>query len=114
MKESKTSLEFLAKVLKVFSVSNVTQVEEEIHITFRQYEDDDISSWFDINSHQLASHYKMWAIELGYEVNSGLINVHKGYAEISKDDMTLFTPFGDSEPRAIKIACEFVYERYEK
>ena len=113
MKESKTNLELLAKVLKVFSVGNVTQVGSTVRVTYRQNEEDN-TSWYQINVHDLAHEYKLWAIELGYEVNSGLINVHKGYAEISKDDMTLFAPFGDSEPRAVKIACEFVYERYEK
>ena len=104
------NLKLLAEVLGVYSVSHATQDKSNLHITYRAEEDDN-SSWFDANIYEIQHLYKLWAETQGYIILSDLDGAYATQLPKKSVNDCDFSILDDSEVKAVRLACETIYDK---
>lgn len=102
----------LADVIRVYSVSHANQTNNNIHITFRETEDDN-SQFFDLNIHELIHLYKLWAYEKGFRIASSLIKDDTDVDTYTAWDLDRhwLEQCGTSEIKCIREVCEDIFNK---
>ena len=104
------NLKLLAEVIHVYSVSHATQSNQNVHITFREEEDDN-SSWFDLSIYEAIHLYKVWAKDKGYNVLSDYFGAYvTKLPKQSVNDCDFSSILENSEPKNIRLVCEELYD----
>ena len=101
----------LAEVLHAYSVSHATQNGSELHITFRDKEEDN-SSWVDLNIHELVYLYKKWAFDKGRQIAT--VQTSENSFKAWDINSNILYVNDTSEAKAIRLLCEELYEIFEK
>ena len=103
------NLPLLAEILGVYSVSHATQDKSNLHITYRETEEDN-SSFFDGNIYEIQHLYKTWARANGYNVLSDSFGAYVTVLPKKSVNDCDFSFLDASEIKAVRLACEKIYE----